>query len=132
MCQCINSHTPTFLFNPGGKRWLIFRPILFQVFSPLFNLGDESSDQEADQGKDDELYIVMSSVIILVMVVVTLLVVGAVGVLFLRYQREKSKVMSVDQFSLPSPKQLSNSSITYPIIPSHYPQKDHTEINNYV
>ena len=130
MCQGTNSHTPTFLFNP--ERWLIFRPILFQIFSPLFNLGDESSDQEADKGKDDELYIVMSSVIILVMVVVTLLVVGAVGVLFLRYQREKSKVMSVDQFSPPSLKQLSNSSITCPITPSHYPQKDHTEINNYV
>ena len=95
--------------------------------------GDDSLSKDNNQGKDDnDLFIVMSVVVILVMVVVTVLVVAMVSMFCLHYQREKTKVMSVDQFSPPNLKQLSNSSITCSIIPSQHPQKDHTEINNYV
>ncbi|CAI8053051.1 GPI ethanolamine phosphate transferase 1 [Geodia barretti] len=82
--------------------------------------------------KDNDLFIIMSVVVVLVMVVVTVLVVATVGMFCLHYQKEKTKVMSVDQFSPPTLKQLSNSSITCSITSSQHPLKDHTEINNYV
>jgi hypothetical protein len=99
---------------------------------PPFPAGDDGSLTKDNQGKDNDLFIIMSVVVVLVMVVVTVLVVATVGMFCLHYQKEKTKVMSVDQFSPPTLKQLSNSSITCSITSSQHPLKDHTEINNYV
>lgn len=82
------------------------------------------------RGKDnnEQVYLNLSIAVVSVTVIVTTVVMSVlVGVFYLRYRREKAKVTSVDQFTPSSIKQLSNSSITCTVIPSHQTKTDHTD-----